>query len=611
MGRRLRGASTALQTWTEEGRGGRFPAAAAVRVPGLLPEDRFDRQPLLSADGDTVFVCQVRLDTRDGLIEQLGIAGRPEEIPDSLLLQQAYLRWGAACLEHVYGDFAFAAYSRSRGEVFCAVDPLNHYRLFYRADTRLLLLSTQLAPLSAAPGLTTTVDPAVLGCAAEARGGGGRTPFREIRALGGGHCLLWKQGEIETRRWWTPATEPTTEYKDPNEYVEQARELFAQAVRSCLRASSAVSATLSGGLDSSLVTAAAARMLGEAGGEMTVYTSAPQIGRPVYRRRRWEPDDAPYAAETAALYPNLRHVVFRSEDRCALDLLPGMHQRSGTTVRNGGNHVWLDRMAQEALHRGSRVLLTGARGNFGISHTGLGAIRELLLRRSWTGAIRLTADLHRSGERTAWKTAATNLLPQRSFQWVRQSWEMHLRRADRFPKLTTAAFREAHRTALQPHRPPVRTREAFLRLLRSPAMLWAADPLPQWGIELRDPTGDRRLVERLLTFPLSAFVQDGRFRGLARELGRGLLPETVRTRRTQGQQAADYAHAVQLHLREYRELAAAMAASASCLEIFDMAAIGRALDLIGAGETSAILTGQLDRACDSGLFLLQPPGGDS
>ncbi len=611
MGGYLLGGSTTLNTWSDPGHLARFPASVAVRVPGVLLEDRFDRQPLLSMDSDTVFVCQVRLDTREDLIERLDLGGRPDEMADSFVLQQAYLRWGQDCVEHVYGDFAFAAYSRSRGEVFCALDPINHTRLFYRTDNGCLLLSTQLAAISRAPGLSTSIDPVVLGFAAEARGGRERTPFREIRSLQGGHCLLWKNGELTTRRWWRPASDATTAYKSSHEYVEEVRELFGKAVQSCLRSSSEVSGTLSGGLDSGLVTATAARMLADTGGEMTAYTSAPQTGTPLYHRPRWEPDDAPYAAATAALHPNLRHLILRSDDSCALDLVPGIHRRSGTPVRNGGNHVWLDSMARHAFGRGSRVLLTGARGNFGLSHTGLGALRELLLCRDYPGALRLTLELHRSGERPAWRTAVANLLPQRGYHKLREQWAMKLAPTDRFDALTTAAFRTEHRAILRTKRWPVRTREEFARLLVTPGMLWAADSLPQWDIELRDPTSDRRLLERLLTFPLSAFVQHGRFRGLARELGRDLLPESVRIRRTQGQQAADYAYAQKVNLPKYRDMVEAMAKSVACREIFDMAAIRQAMHLIDAGETSSVLTGQLDRACDSGSFLLHYFGGDS
>jgi len=52
--------------------------------------------------------------------------------------------------------------------------------------------------------------------------------------------------------------------------------------------------------------------------------------------------------------------------------------------------------------------------------------------------------------------------------------------------------------------------------------------MARFGVEWLDPTGDRKLLERLLTVPLHVFVLANRPRGRARELGRGIIPESVR-----------------------------------------------------------------------------------
>jgi asparagine synthase (glutamine-hydrolysing) len=604
VGELLPGSPHPAKTWTSDGAHGRLPAAAVVRVPGLLAEDSFDRQPLLSEDGDTLFVCQVRLDNREELLRKLSVAQKAEETPDSFLLQQAFLKWGEACLDHVYGDFAFAAYIRSRGQVFCAVDHRNHYRLFYRDDGGRLLLGTQLAALSKCPGVTTSVDPVTLGLLAEGRGPRTRTPFFELQALAGGHALRWRASRTEVFPWWNPSSEPVVRFRQSEDYVENARELFERAVQSCLRASAPVSGTLSGGLDSSLVVATAAKLIRTAGEGMTVYTAAPDPANQSYRRFGWEPDDAPYAAQTAALHENLRHVILRSDARVALDLMRPIHERSGTPIRNGANHLWIESIARSASARGSRVILTGAHGNFGISHSGLGAFRELFLKLHWGMAARLALNLRRGESVALWKTVATGLMSQRLVESALERRRDRLHPETLFAHLTAPQFRKEHAKALQRRHGPARLRKEFVRRATAPAMLWSADTLPQWGVELRDPTADRRLLEVLLTFPLAAFTAMGRWRGLARELGRDLLPDAVRFRRTAGQQAADYACAMRQNIPRYRELIDSMGASPACCEILDIPAIEHAIGLIANGQDSAFLTGQLDRACDVALFLL-------
>lgn len=591
------------RTWSAEGTHGRFPAAAVVRVPGFLPEDRFDRQPLLTTDGDTLFLCQVRLDNREELFQKLSLSVREDETPDSFLLQQAFLKWGESCVDHVYGDFAFAAYIRSRNRVFCAVDHGNHYRLFYRDDGGRLLVGTQLAALSRCPGVGVSADPVALGLLAEGKGPRTRTPFREVHVLDGGKALRWTPARTEIFRWWNPVTEPVTHFSRPEDYVDCARENMERAVGNCLRSSSPVSATLSGGLDSSLVAAMAARQMKQAGESMTVYTAAPNPANQVYRRAGWEPDDVPYAAETVALHDNLRHVILRSDLRVSLDLMEPIRRRSATPVLAGANHLWLDSFARDAVSRGSRVILIGAHGNPGISHSGVGAFRELWLQFRWRAAVRLALDLEQE-KINPWKTVATGLLPQRWFEHAQQRKQQKVPGERVVFHLTTRAFRGEHADSLQTVSYPARTRKEFIRRATGSAMVWAADPLPQWGVELRDPTGDRRLLERLLTFPLAAFAVNGRLRGLARELGRDLLPDSVRLRHTRGQQGVDYSHAVRLQIARYRELAVDILKSPACCEVFDSAAIETAIRSIEEGEVSGILTGQLDRALDAALFLL-------
>src|ERR1700736_988117 len=81
MAARLRGAPGPPVLWRDPKRNG----GAAVLVPGFLPQDGFDRQPLVT--DERVFVSQVRLDNRDDLLAELAVV-QPERssMADSTLL---------------------------------------------------------------------------------------------------------------------------------------------------------------------------------------------------------------------------------------------------------------------------------------------------------------------------------------------------------------------------------------------------------------------------------------------------------------------------------------------------------------------------------------------
>lgn len=598
----MQGRKSALRRFPEDLAAPRGPVAAAVRVPDFLPEDRYDVQPLRSPDGDLLFACQVRLDNRSELIAALALA-QTAELADSAILYAAYQMWGQRCLEYLTGDYVFAAYSRGAQSLFTAVDPLSHYRLYYASLGERILLSTQLAALSKHHDVLREVDPVAIGLSAEARYLPGRTPFRRIQQLPGGECLSWKNGVLETHRWWRPETRAATRFRNPLEYVEATREVFERAVQSCLRSTMPVCSTLSGGLDSGLVASTAAMLLRRRGGLLTAYTTAPAVGNAVMQRRWWDADDSTFAVQTAAFHENIEHRILRSSGRVALDVMPEIHRYCGTPVRNGANHVWLDDIARRM---GQGVLLTGARGNFSISYTGAGGFTELLQQWQWKAAWECALQAQRTEGKPLWKTLASGLFPRRLFEFLRS--RLYDEKME-YLSFTTAAFRAQHRSALHPQRPLPGTRAAFTRKAMLSNFAWTADPLPLWGLEWRDPTGDRRLLELLLSFPLAAFAFEGRKRGLARQMGSGLLPDTIRLRRTQGLQGADYATAMSRHMPRYASALELMKASAICRNLFDLSVLHAAMKRVKEGELSGSVTSPIDRCIDAGVFLLEQEGG--
>jgi asparagine synthase (glutamine-hydrolysing) len=295
----------------------------------------------------------------------------------------------------------------------------------------------------------------------------------------------------------------------------------------------------------------------------------------------------------------MQHIVLPSDGRVALDLMPEIHRRSGVPVRNGANHLWLDDIARRT---GPSVLLTGARGNFSISYTGNGDFAELLHEWRWKAAWQCALQARQTEGKSFLKTLAGGVLPRRLFERLRRGFYGEKLE---YLYLTTKTFRRLHHDTLHPRRAVAGDRAAFVRRATQPNLVWAADPMAQWGVEWRDPTADRRLIELLLSFPLAAFSHQGRQRGLAREVGRGLLPEAIRQRRTQGQQSADYGASLAREVRRYRVVQDRMAASASCRRIFHLPALNVALDRVAAGELSGAVTSPIDRSIDAGLFLME------
>jgi asparagine synthase (glutamine-hydrolysing) len=593
MGQSLRRSVRPPTLWLDEqGRAG-----VAAGVAGLLPEDVFDRQPLL--DRGLAFACQARLDNRDELMSELSVPRcQWPVLSDSDVLYRCYRQWGQRCVQKIFGDYVFAAWHRDSGKLVAAVDHFASAPLFYAECGTTLVASPQLAVVLACPQVPRDLNLQALGALLAPKSLIGATPYRAVRALPAGHLLIRDAGRLRLERWWQPDRDTRTHYRDPRNYVALASALFGQSVQARLRTTGAIATTMSGGLDSTLVSATAARLSADRGVEITAYTSVPEPGLARVQRQGWDSCDFEYAAAVARMHPNVRHVSIQPGGLCPLDLMPAIHAHSRTPVRNSANHLWLGRISRIAAESGARIILTGQRGNSSISASGNGAIEELLRAFRWRAALQCAVELRHAERRSISRSIAATV-------WGPLKRTAHWQRAVRFPGTAylNAMFRSEVETLLiddYAGLPPNEFRGAFLTSIRQP---WLADPLVQWGVQWRDPTSDRRLVESLLSFPIEAFTIGGRHRGLARAMGEGLLPDIVRLRRTQGSQAPEHPSMVAAHCTKYRNAADAVAGSALFRSICDLDYLRHAIQDLASGSMDRVKAQSVDRALDAGLFI--------
>src|ERR1700679_3759876 len=199
MAAALRGSDRAPRLWREA----RGLAGFGAAPTGILPEDRFDAQPL--SNDSLVFVCEARLDNRAELISRLDIdRWRAVELADSAILALAYERWGEETPQHVYGDFAFVAWQPKSRKLVAATDHIGTIPLFYCQRGERIFLATQLAALMAHPSVPKTLDIAALGLMVAPKLGLGGTMFESIRHLPGGSLLVFHGAKLRCRRWWIP-----------------------------------------------------------------------------------------------------------------------------------------------------------------------------------------------------------------------------------------------------------------------------------------------------------------------------------------------------------------------------------------------------------------------
>jgi asparagine synthase (glutamine-hydrolysing) len=582
--------------------------AAAFRPMTLLPEDAFDSQPFV--DHELIFVCRARLDDRAVLLQQLQIdSADGATLSDSHILQRCYKKWREETPQHVYGDFAFVAWERWSKRTVAATDHLGNFRLFYCRAAGRILFATQLAALLACPAVHAGLDVKSLGLTAVGKLGRGWTMFEGVRVLDGGELLIHHDEMVRVEKWWRPDTVPREVHAQVRDYVEEARALFDSAVASRLRARGGVIATLSGGLDSTLVAVTAARQLAASGKVLEAFTAIRQPGLPMNSEARWQNDDAAWAAAVADFQPNIRQRLVSPGGLTPLDILPVVHALSHTPVHNPASLVWAWQMSARASHNRAHVVLCGDHGNQSISYTGDLSDAHFIRLRRIAGVAQGTWD----------RVRCIGINPHKSAAAVKLETQdaLELRQVRPGYELLLPEFWAEHREEVLDAQPPASEREVFTRAMTAAQPAARVDFMARFGVEWLDPTGDRKLLERLLSFPLHVFRVGNRPRGLARELGRGLIPQSVRLRRTRSVHLPDETAWFTLRAGDYQRVLQSIRDSSTCGFFLDLSGLEPLLQTLCAGRGSAAEALMVHRALDVGLFAvgfesahgLRPPAG--
>lgn len=230
--------------------------------------------------GSLVLVSDARFDDRDTLIDRLASAGQPVEkrAADAMLILHAYAAYGAHCVDHLSGDFAFAIWDAQRRLLLAARDQIGRRNFYYASTEHGFAFSSDVRALCEIRGVADELNSQYIADYLMLGEGffidPGSTPFRLIRRLERGHLLVFNADGLEKRPYWSfPSDVTPLRYRSEADYVEHFRHVFRAAVKDRLRADSVV-LTLSGGMDSSAVTATALELVrsGEANPKLSVVT---------------------------------------------------------------------------------------------------------------------------------------------------------------------------------------------------------------------------------------------------------------------------------------------------------------------------------------------------
>ena len=341
-------------------------AAFGFNQHRIVPEDAYDRQPLIGGGERVMLTGDVRLDNRDELGATLGMSPQEtRERSDSALVLVAWERWGLQCANQLVGDYAIAIWDEANQQLSLVRAPMALKPLFFVNEPGSTAFASMPTALFALPGLTKRLN---LEEAARTAAGiyvSNETLFRSVFKIPHGHAVIVTPGGgKQTIRLWdlkANAVPPTVA-----EAGEGMRFELDRAVRAQLRRiDRPIAAQLSAGRDSSAVAATAAIALAERGERLIAVTGAPRLGFVGVGDELV--DEAPIAALTAKMHPNIDHRICRATAGPVDDEFDFLHRNHFGPMLGTYNSGWSNETYREASRLGASVILGGGRGNFSIS----------------------------------------------------------------------------------------------------------------------------------------------------------------------------------------------------------------------------------------------------
>jgi asparagine synthase (glutamine-hydrolysing) len=197
---------------------------------------------------------------------------------DTEVLVHLYEELGADLVHALEGMYAFAIWDRRHRRLLLARDRFGEKPLFFTERDGVLTFASELSALRAGLAGATDVEPAAVdGFFVLGYVGGEATMLRGVRQLAPGHLLTWSESDpvARARRYWTMPDRPAADDRAIDELVYEVETLLRGSVRTRLVADVPVGVFLSGGIDSTLVTALAAQ---EYSGKLRSFTVAYDVG---------------------------------------------------------------------------------------------------------------------------------------------------------------------------------------------------------------------------------------------------------------------------------------------------------------------------------------------
>lgn len=510
------------------------------------PESLDETQPLISRDGNLILVFDGRLDNREEIRRELQKQRLELRTPtDAELVLGAYRLWGEDSPKHLLGDFVYAVWDGYHQKLFCARDHMGARPFYYVCNQHIFAFASEDEALLGLPGVSNQPNEELIAhLLVPAFHDFDTQPvwLKDVSALMPAQSIVISgNGGPRIATYWRLEPGEESVYASDQECQEAFLTVFGEAVRCRMRSAGPLAAMMSGGLDSAGIAAMVKRLLPEMPGkEFHTYSA-------IFDHPETCVESQCIQSLTKELGANAHFLSVPSFQGMAS--VQDLIDIAWSKAHPIDNSILLPMMmCQAASRQQHRVVLNGVSGDLTMDVPN--CYPAYLMwdgqwRQAWQAcraASRNNTYLRGSAPLILWllnvgtaylpgklKPLVRRLRGQRSplaHSVIKPAFAQKLQLAERL-RIEQAAAIKPECTNL---------RQAHAEVISSPVLgtvlgLTGYEHMAgRYGVELRDPWADKRVVEFFLRLPLRYKVRDGWTKYLVRSAFGAELENNVRQR---------------------------------------------------------------------------------
>ncbi|WP_138495956.1 asparagine synthase (glutamine-hydrolyzing) [Paenibacillus pinistramenti] len=425
---------------------------------------------------------------------------------DTEVLLHSYAEWGPGCVDRLNGIFAFAVWDSVQQHVFLARDRLGVKPLFYSDQDGLLIFGSEPKAILQHPKVEASVD--AEGLAEIFAIGPARTPghgvYKELKELRPGHAMIYSQAGLRIYAYWK--LESTRHEDSVEQTAEKLRALLTDTVERQLISDVPLCTLLSGGLDSSALTALAVNYYKQTGQGQVHTFSVDYVGNDKhFKEHIFQPGaDGPWIKRMVEELQTEHHYVLIDTD----DLVEALDE--ATRVRDLPGMVDVDSSLLLFCHEIKKEATVALSGE---------AADEIFGGYPW---------FHRKELRDSGTFPWSVSSPFRA-ELLSPELREHIKPLDYVDQRYREALAEVPELEGETGDDAKMRMISYLNITRfMPTLLDRKDRMSMGaGLEVRVPYCDHRLVEYVFNIPWNIKMTGDREKGILRKALEGLLPDDV------------------------------------------------------------------------------------